>query len=105
VEQAIFAAGTAPAYPTELSMLQNAPNPATTETDIRYGLPAQSDVTIELFDVAGRRVFQDHLSGVARGWQSYRLDVTGNPPLRSGVYFVRVSGAGAARANRMIILR
>jgi hypothetical protein len=106
VEQAVFAAGTAPAFPKELSMLQNAPNPATTETDIRYGLPRDSDVTIELFDVMGRRVFEDRLSNVPRGWQSYRLDVTGrNSPLRSGVYFVRVSGAGAARANRMIILR
>jgi photosystem II stability/assembly factor-like uncharacterized protein len=106
VETAVFAPGTAPAYPTELSMLQNAPNPATTQTDIRYGLPSDSDVTIELFDVAGRRVFQDRLSDVSRGWQAYRLDVAGgNPSLRSGVYFVRVTGAGATRASRMIILR
>jgi len=29
----------------------------------------------------------------------------GNSPLRTGIYFVRVSGAGTTRAGRMVIVR
>jgi len=104
---ATFTGGSStPEFPGELTLLQNAPNPVTTQTDIRYGLPVTSDVTIELFDVTGERVFQDRVSDVAGGWQTYRLDVTAaGSPLRSGVYFVRVSGAGATRESRLIVLR
>ncbi|HET6463428.1 MAG TPA: YCF48-related protein, partial [Candidatus Krumholzibacteria bacterium] len=95
-----------PAFPTDLIVLQNSPNPATSTTDIRYGLPVSSDVTIELFDVTGRRVFVDRVKGVASGWQTYPLDIAaGKPSLRSGIYFVRVSAIGLARQSRMIILR
>jgi hypothetical protein len=95
-----------PEFPGELTLLQNVPNPASSQTDIRYGLPTSSNVTIELFDVSGRRVFEDRVSNVASGWQTYRLDVTGgNSPLRTGIYFVRVSGAGTTRAGRMVIVR
>ena len=82
------------------------PNPATSMTDIRYGLPASSDVTIELFDVTGRRVFVDRVNDVASGWQSYRLDVAGGKPaLRTGIYFVRVTALGVRRESRMVVLR
>lgn len=95
-----------PAFPTGLSVLQNAPNPATSTTDIRYGLASSSDVTIELFDVTGRRVFVDRVKGVASGWQTYSLDIAGGKPgLRTGIYFVRVSALGVRRESRMIVLR
>ena len=95
-----------PAFPTDLIVLQNAPNPVSGTTDIRYGLPASSDVTIELYDVTGRRVFVDRVKGVASGWQTYPLDIAGGKPsLRSGIYFVRVKAIGLARESRMIVLR
>jgi hypothetical protein len=104
---AYFTGGSStPAFPAELTVLQNVPNPVSGETDIRYGLPSPSNVTIELFDVQGRRVFEDRVSGVAEGWQTYHLDVTtATPSLRTGIYFVRVSGAGATRTSRMVIIR
>ncbi len=95
-----------PAFPAELSVLQNAPNPVRSTTDIRYGLPASSDVTIELFDVTGRRVFVDRVNDVASGWQTYPLDIAGGKPnLRSGIYFVRVSAIGVRRESRLTVLR
>ncbi len=104
---AFFTGGAStPAFPTVLSVLQNAPNPATSTTDIRYGLPSPSNVTIELFDVAGKRVFVDRVHDVASGWQTYRLDIAGGKPsLPTGIYFVRVSAAGVARASRLVVLR
>jgi photosystem II stability/assembly factor-like uncharacterized protein len=104
---AYFTGGSStPAFPAELTVLQNVPNPVSAQTDIRYGLPSSSNVTIELFDVQGRRVFEDRVSGAAAGWQTYHLDVTtATPSLHTGIYFVRVSGAGATRASRMVIIR
>ena len=106
VQQATFATGTAPAFPSDLTVLPSAPNPASTATDLRFGLPADSDVTIEVFDVAGRRVFEHVEHGMLRGWQVYQLDVAGSaPPLHSGVYFVRVTAAAASRTSKLVILR
>ena len=104
---AYFTGGSStPAFPGELTVLQNVPNPVSAQTDIRYGLPSTSNVRIELFDVQGRRVFEDRVNGVAEGWQTYHLDVTtATPSLHTGIYFVRVSGAGATRTSRMVIIR
>ncbi|HET6348643.1 MAG TPA: YCF48-related protein [Candidatus Krumholzibacteria bacterium] len=106
VQQAQFAPGQAPVYPAELTLLPSAPNPAHSQTSVRFGLPRDSDVSIELFDVQGRRVFEDRVSGMLRGWQDYLLDVSSaRSPLRSGIYFVRVTAAGAARTGRLVVLR
>jgi photosystem II stability/assembly factor-like uncharacterized protein len=103
---AYFSGGsTTPAFPVELTVLQNVPNPVSAQTDIRYGLPSPSDVKIELFDVQGRRVFEDRISNVPAGWQTYTLDAAGgNSRLRTGMYFLRISGAGTTRASRLTVL-
>ena len=105
LEQATFVVGTTPAVPATLTLLPNAPNPFATETDIRFGLPQDADVHIDVFDVTGRRVTGDVVHGAPRGWQSYRLDVTGAVALRSGVYFVRVSTPNASQTGRIVVLR
>jgi hypothetical protein len=87
-----------------LTLRPNAPNPFAGETDIRFGLPQDADVHIDVFDVTGRRVAGDVVRGAARGWQSYRLDATGAASLRSGVYFVRVSTANASQTGRIVVL-
>ncbi len=106
VEDAAFVLGTTPAAPSSLVLLSNAPNPFRTQTDIRFGLPGDSDVRIDIFDVTGRRVFSDVMAGASSGWQSYRFDSTHTPvPLSSGVYFVRVSTHRSTQTGRMVILR
>jgi photosystem II stability/assembly factor-like uncharacterized protein len=98
--------GTASPAPAGLTLLQNAPNPASTHTDFRFGLARDSDVKVEVFDVAGHRVFEDVARGVPSGWQSYRLEIgEAVPPLKSGVYFLRITTASESRANRFVILR
>jgi photosystem II stability/assembly factor-like uncharacterized protein len=105
-QQANFVAGTAPAYPATLTVLDNAPNPAITQTSIRFGLPRDSDVRIEVFDVRGRRVFEDEVEGMLRGWQDYVLDLTGpRTGLRSGVYFARVTAANQTASKRFVVIR
>lgn len=105
-QRATFAVGDTPAVPASLTLLANAPNPFSTETEIRFGLSADADVRIEVFDVSGRRVLSDTMPGAAQGWQSYRFDAARpDVALPSGIYFVRVSAAGSSRAGRMLLLR
>ncbi len=67
-----------------------------------YGLPSEAQVTIEVFDLAGRRVSVERLPGVRAGWHRYALD---GRHLASGVYLYRVSGTGLSVTKKMVIAR
>jgi hypothetical protein len=90
-----------------LTVLQNTPNPFSRETSLRIGLPAAADVALDVYDVAGRRVFSARIAGTNAGWNRYLFPGNGDDgrPLASGVYFYRVSTPQAAVTNRMVIIR
>jgi len=90
-----------PSLPTVFTMLPNHPNPFARATTLRFGLPASSDVAIEVYDVAGRRVFTDHVARGA-GWHSYQFS-SGRLP--SGVYFYRLTAEGQTETRKMVITR
>jgi hypothetical protein len=91
---------------TALTVLQNYPNPFAATTDFAVGLPSNSDVRIDVFDVAGRRVSAIDVKGT-KGWQ--RIPFAGRDTrgrqLASGVYFYRVQAAGATVTKKMVITR
>jgi hypothetical protein len=91
---------------TALTVLQNHPNPFTASTSLQVGLAKASAVSIEVYDVAGRRVRTIEMSG-AKGWQEVplaALDDRGQA-LASGVYFYRVHAAGTTITRKMVIAR
>ncbi len=90
-----------------LTVLANHPNPFTTSTDLEIGLPAASDISIEVYDVAGRRVSALEARGAAAGWRRVPfagVDRNGHL-LASGVYFYRVTAAGNTVTRKMVITR
>lgn len=96
-----------PALPAAFTVLPNSPNPFGGVTNIRYGLPHRSDVTIEVYDVAGRRVFTDRMSAVPAGWHGYTftgVDHSGRR-LSNGVYFYKVAATGETMTQKMVIAR
>ncbi|MDH4351357.1 MAG: T9SS type A sorting domain-containing protein, partial [Gemmatimonadota bacterium] len=92
---------------TALTVNQNHPNPFTGSTTLAIGLPGESDVAIDVFDVAGRRVRTQTLARQPAGWRS--LDFDGRDDqgrlLPSGVYFCRVQTAGETVTRKMVIAR
>jgi hypothetical protein len=92
---------------TNLTVLQNHPNPFTGTTQLQIGLPAQADVHVEVYDVAGRRVRDYTLPQQAKGWSTVRLDSanTNGAPLASGVYFCRVRAGAEIVTKKMVITR
>ena len=104
--QSMTGIGDTPAI-SALTVLQNHPNPFNATTALEIGLPSNSDVSVEVFDVAGRRVSAFEVNGAKAGWN--RIPFTSRDDrgraLASGVYFYRVKAAGATITKKMVIAR
>lgn len=103
----VTGAGDHPPVPKALTLLPNAPNPFGGSTRLEVGLPGEADVTLDVYDVAGRRVLERRMSHMAAGWR--QIDFDGRDAqghaLPSGVYFYRVSAAGTSVTRKMVIER
>jgi hypothetical protein len=99
--------GDTPSAPTELTLLPNSPNPFRASTELRVGVPKAGDVQIEVYDVAGRRVFSRELGRVTPGWKTISFDGRDESGglLAGGVYFCRVTSAGETQTRKMVIAR
>ena len=88
-------------------LLQNSPNPFNPETEVRYELAAPSQVSITIFDAAGRRVRtlvdQRQPAGVHSLRWTGRDD--GGQPVSSGVYFYRMHASGFDATRKMVLLK
>jgi hypothetical protein len=90
-----------------LAVLDNIPNPFHATTTLRVGLPGVSDVSIDVYDVAGRLVRSQNAANLAPGWHDVPFDgrdAAGNV-LPSGVYFYRVRAAGETIVRKMVLVR
>ncbi|MBU1983656.1 carboxypeptidase-like regulatory domain-containing protein, partial [bacterium] len=90
------------AVPDEFYLAQNYPNPFNPTTQIVYGLPEPSHVTLAVFDVLGRTVavLQDGKQNAG----VYRATLDGNR-LGSGVYFYRLSAGEFVQMRKMLLVR
>ncbi|MFH1501769.1 MAG: C25 family cysteine peptidase [Candidatus Eisenbacteria bacterium] len=106
-----FDAAAAPApegdrgIPGDFALLQNVPNPFNPVTAIRYELPVEAHLRIEVYNVAGRlvRTVADAPADAGYGevvWDG--RDATGHR-VASGVYLYRMM-AGDFEAKRMMVL-
>jgi hypothetical protein len=82
--------------PKEFALSQNYPNPFNPTTSIKYALPVDSRVTMELYNVNGQRVRTLVNDNVVAGYHVAEWDGMGNSgqQLASGVYFLRMSAKG-----------
>ncbi len=60
------------------------PNPATTNVNVVYALPANDNATLQLFDLSGRLVIAKDISG---GKSEFQLETTS---LKTGIYFLEM---------------
>ena len=73
--------------PESFELKGNYPNPARTSTTIEYGLPQSSHVTVEVFDMTGRKVRT--LVNETKGTRTHRVKLSVSD-LSSGVYVYRI---------------
>ncbi|MFO7610182.1 MAG: FlgD immunoglobulin-like domain containing protein [Candidatus Krumholzibacteriia bacterium] len=89
------------------SLDQNYPNPFNPMTSIEYSLPRSGRVTLDVYDVAGRRVVRlvDAVRAAgphAETWTG--LDQAGNPA-PSGTYFYRMTSGDRTLVRKMSLVR
>jgi hypothetical protein len=100
------AAGAGTPSLARLEVGANVPNPFAGTTTLRVGLPQAGAVSIEVFDVAGRRVALRR-EPVGAGWNAIPFDGRNDSgrALASGVYLYRVTAAGETMTRKLVIQR
>jgi photosystem II stability/assembly factor-like uncharacterized protein len=88
--------------PQSFRVLQNYPNPFRAITTIQYDLPVDSDVTLEFYDVAGRKVDVMRQGRQLAGTWRILWEPKG---LSSGIYFVQVKTEQKAQVIKMALIR
>ena len=93
--------------PEVFELSQNHPNPFNPETTIGFGVPEDSDVTLEIYGVLGQRVRTLVAEEKDAGyyfiiWDG--RDDTGND-VSSGVYLSRMTSGSFADTKKMLLLR
>ena len=92
----------ASAAPKSFSLDQNYPNPFNPSTTIRYGLPENEKVTIDIYDLLGRKVVELVNGEVSAGYHEVEFNA-GN--LASGIYLYRLSAGAFTQVNKMLLMK
>jgi len=89
--------------PKKFTLYQNYPNPFNNETNIKFDLPEPADVTIEIFNVLGKRVkvlIDDERFDAGTKVVKFKAG-----DLPSGVYLYRVKAGRFSAVNKMVLLK
>jgi hypothetical protein len=101
----VSGAGSGPAF--ESLAMRAVPNPFNPATTLHYRIPAPGRVTIDVYDVRGRVVATLRDGDEAAGSHSVRWDGRDREghAAASGVYFARIAHGGAARTQKLVLLK
>jgi hypothetical protein len=86
----------------ETSIAHNYPNPFNPSTTIRYRIAQQSEVVMDVFDVAGRRVAR--LVNSVQEPGEYFVQFDGSA-LASGVYFLRLQASSFVDVQKLTLIK
>jgi hypothetical protein len=88
--------------PTSYDIKQNYPNPFNPSTSLKYALPKEAHVMINIYDILGRRV----TTLVDENQQAGYYDITWNASDKtSGIYFARLETEEFSESIKMILLK
>lgn len=89
--------------PKEFGLSQNYPNPFNPSTNINYALPTSADVSIDVFNVLGKKVASLVNQKKAAGKHAVQFQATN---LASGVYFytLRIDGK-VLKSQKMLLIK
>ena len=98
--------------PISYSLSQNYPNPFNPSTEIKFSIPQDSHIKLELFNTLGEKVATLINKEMSAGFHNYQLSIS-NYQLPSGIYFYRLqsenhsagSGQGFVDTKKMILLK
>jgi hypothetical protein len=95
--------GTGREIPAHLVISGNIPNPFSTHTAIRFGIPEEGWVALGVYDVAGRLI-----AGLIEGPYGagyHEVDWADGGALAPGLYFLKIRMGGAEAMRKIVIAR
>lgn len=78
------------------------PNPARNSLAVQFGTGKASEIAIDVYDVAGRRVFS---RSVGSGPAGARFETLDTSTLATGVYFLRISAFEGQATRKFVVVR
>lgn len=93
--------------PGEYSISQNYPNPFNPSTKIRYSIPVRSKVTIDVFDITGRKI--KNLVNNEKGAGTHIVSWNGRNEaglgVSTGIYFLKINAGFYTNTIKMMMLK
>lgn len=90
------------AVPRSFALGEVFPNPFNAEAAVRFAVPRQEQVRLDLYDVTGRRVGSLLDARKPPGWYTFRFSAAGLP---SGVYLIRMTAGEFTAIGRAVLLK
>jgi hypothetical protein len=96
-----------PKAPAASYLAQNFPNPFNPTTKISFGLAAPADVSLRIYDAAGRlvRVLAEGARPAGNYSELWDGRDSGGRAVASGIYFYRLGAGSFTQTRKMILLR
>jgi hypothetical protein len=88
--------------PKQITLQQNYPNPFNPLTTITYGIPSETNVRIDVYDIQGRKI--STLVNTTKEPGMYQVEFNGGG-LASGVYFYSLQTSYGNRTRKFTILK
>lgn len=90
---------------SDFKLLGNYPNPFNPSTTIEFSIPSSQVVTIDVFDILGRRIKTLFEGKVNSGINAIKWNGDNNfsQPVSSGVYICTIKGANKVLSGKMIL--
>ena len=90
------------ALPRDLALSQNYPNPFNTRTVINYNLPNQSYVTLDIYDMLGRKV--ETLLAIEQAAGKHSVEWNADN-YSSGLYFYNLKADGINETRKAVLIK
>ncbi|MDP2302407.1 MAG: T9SS type A sorting domain-containing protein [Ignavibacteria bacterium] len=88
--------------PNDFVLYQNYPNPFNPTTTIKFALPTDSKVLLEVFNVMGKKVKTLINSELKSGYHNYEFNAN---TLSSGIYFYKLNAGKFSSIKKLILLK
>ncbi|MFI5211262.1 MAG: YCF48-related protein [Ignavibacteria bacterium] len=88
--------------PSNFKLEQNFPNPFNPVTSVRFSVPVESNITIEIFDVSGKLIDVLTEGEYQPGIYNHKWDAAN---YSSGIYFYRFTAGDFRETRKMILLK
>ena len=103
----VLASNNGVGLPLDFNLSQNFPNPFNPSTAIRFSIPEENMVTIEIFDMLGRLIDVIYSQKTQPGDHIVHWGATDSQhnPVSTGVYFYRIQSANYSQTRKMLYLK